>query len=42
MKKINLLNIRESLEKLKPKIVGEKKVNEKVKSALERSLEIIK
>jgi len=42
MKKINLLNIKKSLETLKPRISIEKKINEKVKSILERSLEMIK
>ena len=41
MKKINLLNIKESLERMKPKVVIKKKVREKVKSVLERSLEMI-
>ena len=42
MKKINLLNIKRSLETLKPKVSIEKNVNERVKSILERSLEMIK
>lgn len=42
MKKITLLNIKNSLETLKPKVVIEKKVNEKIKAVLEKSLEIIK
>jgi len=42
MKKINLLNIKKSLGKLKPKIVIEKKIREKVGSILERSIEMIK
>jgi len=42
MKKINLLNIKKNLETLKPKIFIEKKMNEKVRSILERSLEMIK
>jgi len=42
MKKINLLKIKESLEKLKPKILIEKKTNEKIRSVLKRSLETIK
>ena len=42
MKKINLLNIKESLERLKHKIVIKKKVRQKIKSILDRSLEMIK
>jgi len=42
MKKINLLNIKESLERLKPKVSIERRVNERVRSILERSLEIIR
>jgi quinolinate synthase len=42
MKKITLLNIKKSLETLKPKVVIEKKVNEKVKAVLEKSLEMVR
>jgi len=42
MKKINLLNIKKSLETLKPKISIEKSINEKIKLILESSLEMIK
>jgi len=42
MKKITLENIKKSLENLKPKVVKEKKINEKVKEVLERSLQLIK
>ena len=41
MKKINLQNIKKSLETLKPKVIIKKKVNEKVKYVLERSLEML-
>ncbi|MCD6325336.1 quinolinate synthase NadA [Candidatus Bathyarchaeota archaeon] len=42
MKKINLLNIKKSLETLRPKVSIKKNINERVKSILERSLEMIK
>jgi len=42
MKKINLLNIKKSLETNRPKISLEKNIRDKVKSILESSLEMIK
>jgi len=41
MRKINLQNIKESLENLKPKVTIKKEINKKVKYVLERSLEMI-
>jgi len=42
MKKINLLNIKESLEKLKPKVTIKKELRRKIKDTLELSFELIK
>ena len=42
MKKINLLNMKESLERLKHKVIIKKKVRQKIKSILDKSLEMIK
>ena len=42
MKKINLLNMKESLERLKHKVIIKKKVRQKIKSILDESLEMIK
>ncbi len=42
MKKINLLNIKESLEGLKPRVTIERRVSERVRSILERSFRMIK
>ena len=42
MKKINLLNIKRSLETLKPRVHIERDVREKVRSTLEESLRLIK
>lgn len=42
MKKITLENIKKSLETIKPKVIIEKKINEKVKEVLDRSLRLIK
>lgn len=42
MKKITMENIKKSLETLKPKVIIEKKINEKVKEVLDRSLRLIK
>ena len=42
MKKINLLNIKRSLETNKPKVYLRKKMREKIKSILEISMEMIK
>ena len=41
MRKINLQNIKESLENLKPKVIIKKEINKKIKYILERSLEMI-
>lgn len=41
MKKINLQNIKKSLENLKPKVTIKKEINKKVKYVLERSLEML-
>lgn len=41
MRKINLQNIKESLENLKPKVTIKKEIKKKVKHVLERSLEMI-
>ena len=42
MKKINLLNIKKSLQKLKPKVSVKKEARENIKYILKRSLEIIR
>lgn len=42
MKKITLENIKKSLETLEPKVIIDKKINEKVKEVLDRSLRLIK
>jgi quinolinate synthase len=42
MKKITMMSIKKSLETLEPKVVIEKKVEEKVRNVLEKSLEMVK
>ena len=42
MKKITLENIKKSLENMKPKVILEKKISDKVKEILDRSLRLIK
>jgi quinolinate synthase len=42
MKKITLENIKKSLETMKPKIIIEKKINDKIKEILDRSFRMIK
>jgi len=42
MKKINLLNIKKSLERMKPEVIMGKKISQSVRSVLERSLEMLK
>ena len=39
MKKITLQNIKKSLENMKPKVIIEKKVRDKIKEVLDRSLQ---
>jgi len=42
MKKITMLSVKKSLETFKPKVVIEKKVEEKVRNILEKSLKMAK